>query len=285
MDSPLLTVRNVSKAFGRVQALRSVSLALDPGRIYGLAGENGAGKSTLVKILCGVHGYEGEIQWDGRLYAPGNPGEAERLGVTVFHQEIPVCLNLSMAANIVLGPQLGGGGWFPNWRGLEGQCEDAFRELLGMEMDCRRLMRECSVAERQLALLVRALSRQARLIILDEPTTALTPAEAVVLFGAVRRLRTRGITFLCISHILDELVELCDEIYVLRDGALAGHLPREPFDSGELARLIAGRTLLTDGAQGHCGPAGPPQLEARHLTRAGAFQDVSFQVGGERLWG
>jgi ABC-type sugar transport system ATPase subunit len=285
MDSPLLTIRNVSKAFGRVQALKSVSLALDPGRIYGLAGENGAGKSTLVKILCGVHGYEGEMQWDGNPYAPGNPGEAERMGVTVFHQEIPVCPNLSVAANIVLGPQFGGGGWFPNWRTLERQCEDAFRELLGMEMDCRRLMRECTVAERQLALLVRALSHQARLIILDEPTTALTPAEAAVLFGAVRRLRARGITFLFISHILDELVELCDEIYVLRDGAVAGHLPREPFDSGELARLIAGRTVLTDGVQGPRNPEGPPQLEARHLSRAGAFQDVSFQMGRGEIVG
>src|SRR5262249_55750667 len=151
------------------QALRSVSLELQAGRIYGLAGENGAGKSTLVKILCGVHEYEGQIEWDGKPYTPGSPSEAEAAGLTVFHQEIPVCMNLSVAANIALGPQLGKGSWFPNWAELERRCEGLFRELLGMEMDCRQLMGKCTVAERQLALLVRALSRQARLIILDEP--------------------------------------------------------------------------------------------------------------------
>jgi len=280
----LLRLEQVSKRFGRVQALASVSLTLHRGRVYGLAGENGAGKSTLVKILCGVHpDFQGQIQLEGTAYRPRSVFEAEHAGITVFHQEMPVCPNLSVAANVFLGPELPEKRFFPNWARIEAQCQTLFRDLLGIEIDPRRRLGECTVAERQLALLVRVLSRRARLVILDEPTTALTPPEVVRLFSVIDRLRSQGVTFLFVSHLLDELLELSDEIYVLRDGALAGHRTRGQFDARSLAQLIAGHEV-TESSPGGVIRQGMPKLEVLGLSRAGEFQDVSFTLhAGEVL--
>ncbi|MGH7971657.1 MAG: ATP-binding cassette domain-containing protein, partial [Limisphaerales bacterium] len=273
---PLLEIRDIGKRFGRIQALSNVSLNLGTGRVYGLAGENGAGKSTLVKILCGVYPeHEGRMRFQGTDYNPRSTAEAERAGISVFHQELPMCPNLTLAANVFLGPDLPDNRFFPNWRRIEVRCEELFRDLLGVEIDARRLMGTCSVAERQLALLVRVLSRNARLVILDEPTTALTPPEVATLFRVVRRLQGQGITFLFVSHLLDELIELCDEIFVLRDGGLAGHLQRGEFNARALARLIAGHDIAEPA---HEGPAlqRSLKLEVRGLSRTGEFHGVSF---------
>lgn len=278
-STPLLRLRGLSKSFGRVAALKSVSMDFAPGRIYGLAGENGAGKSTLVRILCGVHGnnFEGTIEWNGRTFNPRSPAESEAAGIAVFHQEIPVCPNLSVAANVFLGPQLAGSGWFPDWASLEMRCHELFRSLLNHEIDPGRLLGRCSAAERQLTLLVRALSRQARLIILDEPTTALSPGDVSRLFAVLRRLRDQGITSVFISHLLPELMEVTEEIYVLRDGELVGQLRRDETNSRELAALIAGRSLQTSSVRRKL-PSLPPRLEARGLARGSAFRPISFQL-------
>ena len=275
---PLLQVEEVAKRFAGVQALSPISLTLQLGRVYGLAGENGAGKSTLVKILCGVHAdHEGQMRLEGRAYRPQSTAEAERAGISVFHQEIPICPSLSVAANVFLGPDLPGRSFFPDWRKIEAHCEQLFRDLLGMNIRAARLMRDCSAAERQLALLVRALSRQARLVILDEPTTALTPPEVARLFAVIDRLRSQGLTFLFVSHLLDELLELCDEIFVLRDGVLVGHRQRGQFDARSLAQLIAGHGLAEPSPE-TVKHHGVPKLEVRDLSRAGEFQEVSFRL-------
>lgn len=286
MDSePLLELREVGKRFGRFQALSNVSLQLERGHVYGLAGENGAGKSTLVKVLCGVHAeHEGRIRFRGAEYNAKDPAGAERAGITVFHQELPICPNLSIAANVFLGPDLPDRRLFPDWRKLEARCEELFEQLLGMGTDARRLMGTCSVAERQLALLVRVLSRNARLVILDEPTTALTPPEVARLFTVIRRLQAQGITLLFVSHLLDELIELCDEIFVLRDGTLAGHLQRGEFDARVLARLIAGHEIAEPDRTVPAVRANA-KLVVRDLSRPGEFQDVSFALGEGEILG
>jgi ABC-type sugar transport system ATPase subunit len=277
-STSLLKLRQVSKNFGRVRALSSISLRFEGGRVYGLAGENGAGKSTLVKILCGVHpDYEGQILLDGKEYRPRGVSEAELAGITVFHQEIPICPSLTVAANVFLGPELPGKGFFPNWRSLEARCEELFRDLLGMKIDARRPIGECTVAERQLALLVRVLSRRARLVILDEPTTALTPPEVARLFTIIQRLRSQGIAFVFVSHLLDELLELSDEIYVLRDGVLAGHRHRGEFDAQSLAQMIAGHEVGAATSRRIISQS-KPKLEVRNLTRAGEFREISFRL-------
>jgi ABC-type sugar transport system ATPase subunit len=282
---PLLQILNLGKRFGRIQALSSVSLTLEKGRIYGLAGENGAGKSTLVKILCGVHSsHEGQIRFQGEDYSPRTTADAERAGISVFHQEIPICPSLSVAANVFLGPELPDKRLFPSWKEIESRCEKLFHDLLGLEIDARRLMSQCSAAERQLALLVRALSRDARLIILDEPTTALTPTEVGNLFVIIRRLQSQGVTFLFVSHLLDELTELADEIYILRDGTMAGHLQRGQFDTQILAQLIAGRSV-SDCPPPRSISRGVPRLEVRSLSRSKEFQNISFRLDAGEILG
>jgi ABC-type sugar transport system ATPase subunit len=283
--TPLLELHGISKRFGSVQALSSVSMTLQSGRVYGLAGENGAGKSTLVKILSGVYAdHEGEMHLQGVNYRPRTTSEAEHAGVTVFHQEIPTCPSLSVAANVFLGPDLPEKSFFPNWRRIEVHCEELFRELLGMQIDARRPMGECTIAERQLALLVRVLSRRARLIILDEPTTALAPPEVARLFLIIQRLRSQGITFLFVSHLLDELLELSDEIYVLRDGELAGHRQRGEFDARTLAQMIAGHEVA-DPSQEIATHAPTPKLEVRNLSRMNELRDVSFCLAEGEILG
>lgn len=275
---PLLEIQQVHKRFGAVTALHGVSLTLAHGQIYGLAGANGAGKSTLIKILGGVHPPDsGSILLKGQQYAPRNPAEAQAAGVIVFHQEIPVCPNLSVAANVFLGPKLAAGRFFPDWKQMEGRCQQLFRELVGVEVDASRPMGQCSAAERQLALLVRVLSRHGRLIILDEPTTALTGPEVARLFQVLRRLREQGITFVFVSHLLDELTGVSDEIHVLRDGQLVGHLARDEFDARRLASLIAGRSLTEAGSRASR-PSAPCQLEVRDLSSPGHFAGVSFTL-------
>jgi ABC-type sugar transport system ATPase subunit len=278
MPTPLLQVANVGKSFGSTRALRDVSLSVDRGVVLGLAGENGAGKSTLIKILCGVHQPDGgRLLLDGRPYQPRGPAEAERAGIAVFHQEIPVCPDLSIAANVFLGPAMPRRGIGPDWKRMEHRCVELYRSLLGEEIDPRRLVRTCSAAEKQLALLVRVLSREARLVILDEPTTALTPPEVDRLFGIIRRLQAQGIAFLFVSHMLEELLALSDSIAVLRDGAHVGDLARPEFDPRRLSELIAGRTVVAREHRASSADASP-RLEVRGLGVAGAFAKVSFTV-------
>ena len=277
-ETPFLQVDAVSKSFGPTRALRAVSLGVDRGTILGLAGENGAGKSTLIKILCGVHRPDaGKVLLAGNPHHPRDPAEAEAAGISVFHQEIPICPDLSIAANVFLGPAMPRRGIAPDWKAMERRCVELYATLLGEDIDPRRLIRTCTAAEKQLALLVRVLSRNARLIILDEPTTALTPPEVERLFVIIRRLRGQGITFMFVSHMLEELTQLCDAIAIFRDGQNVGRLERDEFDAARVSELIAGRTLRRLGAQS---PArqGTPRLEVKALSRPGAFEDVSFRV-------
>jgi ABC-type sugar transport system ATPase subunit len=262
-----------------------VSLSVPRARIFGLAGENGAGKSTLIKTLCGVHLPDaGRITLDGKPHRPRDPEEAERAGISVFHQEIPVCPNLSIGANVFLGPAMPRRGLAPDWKAMNRQCVELYRNLLGEEIDPKRLIRECTAAEKQLALLVRVLSRQARLVILDEPTTALTPPEVARLFGIIRRLKEQGITFIFISHMLEELMELSDSITVLRDGRNVGSLAKEEFDRRALSSLIAGRTLAERSARRVQGSS-RTRLEVRSLGLPGEFADISFRVAQGEILG
>jgi ABC-type sugar transport system ATPase subunit len=285
VESPFLLVEQLSKRFGSTRALDGVSLSVARGEIVGLAGENGAGKSTLIKVLCGVHAPDGgRILFDGRPHRPRDPEEAERAGISVFHQEIPVCPNLSIAANVFLGPAMPRRGFAPDWRRMNRQCADLYRSLLDEEEDPTRLIRHCTAAEKQLALLVRVLSRDARLVVLDEPTTALTPPEVARLFGIIRRLREQGITFIFISHMLEELMALSDRICVLRDGKNAGGLQRDEFELARLSAMIAGRTIFRQPRRGAAGGGGA-FLVAAGLSLPGEFEEVSFRLGNGEILG
>ena len=279
MDAaPFLSVNEVSKSFASTKALISVSLCLDKGKILGLAGENGAGKSTLVKILCGVcKADSGTIRFNGRIHRPRDPEEAEKAGIGVFHQEIPVCEHLSIAANVFLGPNIPRAGLSPDWVSMNRRCAELYKTLLGEDIDPTRLIKDCTAAEKQLALLVRVLSYDSKLVILDEPTTALTPPEVARLFNIIKRLKEQGISFIFISHMLEELMDLSDDIAVFRDGKKVGFLPKEQFDRQAISSLIAGRTLSSGSARKERTETAVC-LSVRNLYLRNEYGDISLDL-------
>ena len=247
MAETILTIDNVSKRFGATQALNNVSFNVEKSEVIGLAGENGSGKSTLIKILCGVHQADsGTVVFMGKAHAPESPSQAEKAGISVFHQEIPICYNMSVAENVFLGNRMPVKRGMPDKKFMVLETKRLFRELLDEPIDATKLMRNCSVAERQMALLVRALRKSATLVILDEPTTALAPGEVQKLITIIRGLKNKSITFIFISHMMDELIEISDKVTVLRDGKVVGEFLRGGYNRDELASSIAGKTLDAD---------------------------------------
>lgn len=283
----LLSVLNISKRFGNTQALQGVSLSAAQGSIIGLAGENGAGKSTLIRIVCGATAPDsGEMRFAGISYRPHDVSEAEAKGISVFHQEIPICPHLSIAANVFLGPKIPLSHRRPDWKFMNEKCVELYRTFLNEDINPSVPIGECSAAEQQLALLVRVLSRNAKLVILDEPTTALSAPEVARLFESIRRLKEeRHITFIFVSHLLNELMDLSDEIFVLRDGQNAGHLERGAFSAQELSRLIAGRSINDQSRTQKDFSDAEISLEARSISRSKYFSDISFSVHRGEVFG
>ena len=286
MSADLLRIESVSKRFGPVQALSDISFRVGKGEVVGLAGENGAGKSTLIKVLAGVYPVDhGSAYLDGKLYTPRDSNAAVRAGLAVFHQEIPVCPHLSITANIFLGNEMPRKYFMPDWRTMEARCVELYRVLLDEDVNPRALIREVSAAERQLALLVRVLSRDAKLIILDEPTTALTPPEVARLFRVILNLREKGISFIFVSHMLEELIEISDRVVVLRDGKHIGTLVREEFAVGVLSRMIAGRALNPPARELSSGGEQRIVLSVDSLIVRGHFSSVSFSLRAGEILG
>src|SRR5215468_3450802 len=214
---PPLALRGISKSFGGGAALRDVDFVLRRGEIHGLVGENGAGKSTLMKIIAGLHGqYDGRMAIDGHQAHFRSPREALAAGIGMVHQELSVVPDLSVAENVYLGQQPTRGG-IVDWRAM---MEGARRHLasLGIEVDPGARMGSLAIGLQQLIELSRVLFSGARIIILDEPTSALSPPEVQRLFAALRRLKEQGRTIVFISHFLDDVLEISDRITVFRNG-------------------------------------------------------------------
>ena len=208
----------VSKSFGPVQVLHEVSFELSPGRVYGLLGENGAGKSTLMKILSG---YErpsaGRLSIDGQPREFASSREAEALGVVLIHQEFNLADDLSVADNIFLGREKRRHRWLLDDAAMQAEAARVLAQV-GLSVDPAAKVRQLIVAEKQLVEIAKALSRRARLLIMDEPTATLTPGETERLFALMARLRADGVTIVYISHKLDEVERVTDEVIVMRDG-------------------------------------------------------------------
>ena len=240
----LLTVEGVTKRFGGVTALSDVSLDVRRGEILGLMGENGAGKSTLLKILSGVQPpTSGRITFDGNDFAPSSPQEAKRLGIVTIYQELSLIPTLTVAENIFIGRAPTGLLGFVNWRRMEREARDIIARV-GLKLDPRTPVSSLSVAEQQLVEIARALSLDSRLIIMDEPTSALTESEVQKLLSIMDRLRKDGVAIMFVTHRLDEASFICDRMTVLRDGKLAGHLEREagrPIPTPRIIERMVGR--------------------------------------------
>lgn len=282
-----VVVRQVSKAFAGVQALADVSLELRAGEIHALCGENGAGKSTLIKVLAGVHAPDaGMVSAWGAPLAPGSIHAAEAAGIAVIFQESVAFADLDVIDNLFVGREVHrrGGVLLDRSRMEAEACR--WLAALGVDVSLHRPLAELTLAQRQLVAMARALSRQCRLLILDEPTAALSARETEVLFAILRRLRDQGVAVLYVSHRLEEVSALADRITVLRDGRWVATRPARELDRGELVRLMVGREVQGLTARLPRGtPLGEPRLQVTGLSRAGAFEDVSLTLAAGEIVG
>ena len=278
---PLLALTGVSKSFGAVAALRDVRLELRGHEVHGLVGENGAGKSTLVKILAGVHAPDrGVVTLDGRELVLAGPADARAAGIAVIYQEPALFPDLSVAENIFIARQPLRGLRRIDGAALRARTRELFARL-GVHLDPDRPARGLSIADQQLVEIAKALSFDARVVVMDEPTSALSGAEVERLFSVARTLRDGGAAVLFISHRFEEIFALCQRITVLRDGHWISTEPAEDLTVDSLVRRMVGRDISAMYPKSQAS-AGPARLEVRGLTRSGAFSDVSFTVhGGE----
>ena len=242
MSAPLLEVRGLVKSFPGVRALKGVSLTLDRGEVLAVIGENGAGKSTLMKILAGVQRPDaGEILLDGRVIAIRSIHDALALGIALIHQELNLADNLDVAANIFLGREKLRAGLI-NTAHLRREAR-RFLDAVGLRVDPATVVGTLTIGQQQLVEIAKALSVDARVLIMDEPTSSLSIREAETLFQVIRDLRGRGVSIVYISHRLGEVKELADRVTVLRDGENAGSLPRENISHAAMVKLMVGRDL------------------------------------------
>jgi rhamnose transport system ATP-binding protein len=275
--APVVALRSVARSFGSVRALSGVSLELWPGRAHALLGENGAGKSTLIKVLAGVYRPDqGEVLVDGVRHRLANPADARAAGIAVIYQEPTLFGDLSVAENVFIGrqPRRSGGR-------IDRQATDravrALFDRLGVPLDPGRPARGLSIADQQVIEIAKALSFDARVIVMDEPTAALSPVEVGRLFGVVEALLSQDVAVLFVSHRLDEVFRLCEEATVLRDGEYVWSGPLDGTTPDDLVRRMVGRDLATLFPKQDTIP-GEVMLSARRLTREGVFTDVSFDL-------
>lgn len=277
MSGPILSMINISKSFSGVQALRGVQLELHPGEVHALLGENGAGKSTLVKVMTGVHQPDtGEIYLNGQRLQLTDPREATTRGISAIYQELSIFPDLDIAENIFVGRRPTRAGGLVDWGRMYREAE-ALLGSLGVQLNLKTKARYLSIAQQQMVEIARALSVKARILIMDEPTSALTLNEVADLFQIVRRLRDQGTAILFISHRLEELFEIADRVTVLRDAAYVDTRAMAGVTQEELIRLMVGRTV-SDLFPKKQVAQGEVILRVKNLTRAGAFKDVSFDL-------
>jgi ribose transport system ATP-binding protein len=279
---PLLEVRQASKRFPGVQALLNVNLTLRAGEVLALIGENGAGKSTLSKILSGIQSPDGgELLLDGEPVHIESPRAALKLGIAMIHQELNLATNLDVGANIFLGREPNRGGFIDqDYIATETR---RFLEMVGLEINPATILGSLTIGRQQMVEIAKALSVDARILIMDEPTSSLSQAETAFLFKAIRDLRERGVSIIYISHRLGEVRELADRVTVLRDGENAGELADAEITHDNMVQLMIGRNLSTHYAHQER-KVGEVMLEARKLrTPAHPTIPLDFKVGAREI--
>ena len=281
-DVPVLEARGVSKRFGGIQALDGVDFTLRAGEVMALAGENGAGKSTLIKILAGAYQRDtGEIRIDGRLVDIRDPAEAERLGIAVIYQEFNLTPNQTVAENVFLRDPQRRGGLLGRLNVVDKEARRAATQALldqvGSSVDPDAKVSELSVAHQQLTEIAKALALQARILIMDEPTSTLPDDEVEKLFGIIGQLKERGIAIVFVSHRMDETRRIADRVTILRDGRLVGGGTVAETSDQRIISMMVGRTVETLFPKTETSP-GKTILSVRGLGRAGVLRDISFDL-------
>jgi simple sugar transport system ATP-binding protein len=283
MAEPLVTLQGVTKTYAGITALSDVGFTIKAGEAVCLAGENGSGKSTLIKILAGVERPDrGKIVFSGVEQGALSPRASSDAGIKVIFQDFSLFPNLSVAENIAFSAELGEGARFVR----RARMRDIARRVLdriGVEIPLDTAVETLSVAHKQLVAIARALATEARLIIMDEPTTALTEREVRGLLTIIRRLKADGVAVLFVSHKLAEVLEVCEQVVVLRNGHKVAEGPAGDFDAASLTRHMTGRDVVADPPAPL--PADAPVLmEVVALSKEGAFSDVTFTLrAGEVL--
>jgi len=279
----LLSLDKISKHFGGVQALKSVSLQIQSAEIHCLAGENGSGKSTLIKVISGIHRPdEGRIITGGKAYNHLTAIEAVRLGIQVIYQDLSLFPNLSVAENLALNCQLEQKKTFVRWKSVRETAKRAL-ETLGVTMNLNQKLGELPVGEKQLVAISRAIIQDAKLIIMDEPTTALTGVEVDTLFTIIRRLKDSGVAILFVSHKLHEMLRISDRFTILRNGQLVTEGPARDFDQSKITFYMTGRRIESTRSQMQVDGGRESLLKVTNLTGS-IIRDVSFELlAGEIL--
>jgi len=290
-DEIILAAQGVTKGFGGVKALDEAHLEVRAGQVTAVMGENGAGKSTLMKVLAGVYqDYEGRILLNGREVAFANPRQAQEQGVTIIHQELNLIPNLSVAENLFLGREFVGRLGLIDSRRT--RCEArVLLHRLDLDVDPRTRVSTLRVGQQQILEIARALALSARVIIMDEPTSAISEREVGVLFGLIESLKREGVAIVYISHKMDEVFRIADRITVMRDGRTVGSAPRAQLRNDDVVRMMVGRDLKdlfvqTETAHG-AEILRVEKIRLPHPARPGDFlvKDVSFSVAAGEVLG
>src|ERR687894_1954503 len=283
--APLLEMRDIRKSFLGVEVLHGVGLDCEPGEIHAVVGENGAGKSTLMKVLAGVHPPDGgEVKIDGQEVHFSHPVQAQAAGVAIIFQEFNLLPDRTVAENVFVNREPTKRG-VVDIRAMERRTDELLHEVGEVSFGPRTLVRNLSTAQQQIVEIVKAMSLDAKLLVLDEPTAALAEHEVEVLFTLLRRLRERGLAMLYISHRLREIFAICDRITVLKDGEHVASLPIAEVDTGKLISLMVGREL--DGyfpPRGTKEELGDVRLKATGVTTP-LLRDVSLEVRAGEIVG
>lgn len=274
---PIIELSSITKQFGAVQALRGVNLSLYASEVHALVGENGAGKSTLVKILAGIHRPDsGTMKFGGEAVELRSPTQAQALGIAVVQQEPMLFPDLDVAENVFMGRHPRDRFGRVDWKRMYREVDQLLASL-DVSLSSHAPVQGLSVAEQQLVEIAKALSLQARVLVLDEPTAALSAHEVDELFAIVRQLRERGVAILFVSHRLEEVFAIADRLTVFRDGTHIITAPVREITTDEIIKHMVGRELSNLFPKGEA-EIGEVVMEVRHLTRPGVFADVSFQL-------
>lgn len=278
-----IEMRGIDKLFGSNQVLKQAGFTLESGEVHALMGENGAGKSTLMKILTGVYTKDaGTVLVDGKEVNYKNPQEAEKAGIVFIYQELNVMFDLTVEENLFMGKEILGKFGICDKKAMQKKAQEALN-ILGVNISPKTVMAELSVGQQQMVEICKALMADAKVIIMDEPTAALTQSETVALFKVIESLRKKGVSMVYISHRMEEIFELCDRITVLRDGSYIGVKNIPETNMNEIVKMMIGREI------GERYPSrnvkiGKEVLKVKELTRKGTFHDVNFSVrAGEVL--
>jgi ribose transport system ATP-binding protein len=275
----MLELRGIGKRFPGVRALDGVSLSFAPGEIHALVGENGAGKSTLIKIIAGLcPPDEGEVRYEGRPLAFRSYRDSLARGIDIVSQEIQVVPEATVAENIMLDKLIvRGRTGIIDWKAVNAAARRAL-ERVGLRIAPETPIKRLGAAQKQLVQIAKALAAEARVLLLDEPTSSLTAREAAALFEVLRGLRDKGVTILFVSHKIEEVLALADEVSVLRDGTLVGTRRTAGLAPAELVRMMIGRDV-GEARPGQRGPAeGREMLRAEGVARAGRIEGASFRL-------